>query len=168
MNLSQSSSISIVVLCITLFLCGLCGCEKSPEPQFRLNAVEKLSAELLTLDEGETFSEEHIRQMGSILTALFGTPNQPKFPFLLGEEDPSHKFISPDNLERAAGPVPRRPKKETRRVDCIANIARTATGYRGMEPDPQPASSILIRVIFDWQGSNTNQRHSANVRPTTI
>ena len=40
-----------------------------------MNAVEKLSAELLTLDEGETFPDEHIRQMGSILTALFGTPN---------------------------------------------------------------------------------------------
>ena len=155
MNLSQSSSISIVVLCITLFLCGLCGCEKSPEPQFRLNAVEKLSAELLTLDEGETFSEEHIRQMGSILTALFGTPNQPKFPFLLGEEDPSHKFISLDNLERAAGPVPRRPKKDdpTRglyRQHCshCHGISGDGAGPTARKLNPYPRDFRLARFKY--------------------
>lgn len=110
-TLSSTSSISIVAFAF-LLLCGFCGCEKSPEPQFRLNSVEKLSTELMTLDEGETFPEEHIRQMGSILTALFGTPNEPDFPFLFGEEDESHEIISLENLQRAAGPVSKGPNGE--------------------------------------------------------
>ena len=99
-----TTNLILVVVSLGLLLCG---CEKSPEPQFRLNAVEKLSSELMTLADGEQFSDEHVQQMGSILTALFGTPDQPDFPFPFGEEDPSHEILSLENLEIAAGPVTR-------------------------------------------------------------
>ena len=111
MTLSTTSSISTVVFA-TLLLCGLCGCEKSPEPRFRLNAIDKLSIELMTLDKGDTLPEEDIQQMGSILTALFGTPNEPDFPFLFGEDDESHEIISLEKLKRAAGPVSKGPNGE--------------------------------------------------------
>ncbi len=100
--MNYRSTIFIIALIVPSFLIG---CGKAPEPQFRLNAVEVLAAERVNLAEGEKISDENLRQVGSILTALFGTPDQPKFPFLLDEEDPAHQVISQENLERAAGPV---------------------------------------------------------------
>lgn len=91
----------------------LSGCSKSPEPQFRLNAVEVLSSERINLAEGEKISEENLQLIGSLLTSMFGTPDHPKFPFLLGEDDPAHEIISLENLQRAAGPVSTSDKGET-------------------------------------------------------
>lgn len=94
------------ILFLASFALGfLSGCGKTPEPKFRLNSVEVLSAERVNLAEGEKISDENRRQIGSLLTSLFGTPDHPKFPFLLGEDDPAHDVISMDNLQRAAGPV---------------------------------------------------------------
>ena len=94
------------ILILTLFAAGLLGgCGKAPEPTFRLNSVEVLSSERVNLAEGEKISEENLRLVGSLLTSLFGTPNEPKYPFLLGDDDPAHDVISMDNLHRAAGPV---------------------------------------------------------------
>lgn len=96
---------STIPIFAVLALCLLNGCQKSPEPQFRLNAVEVLSSERMNLSEGEKISDEQLKQIGTILTALFGTPNQPEFPFLLKEDDPAHDIISLEKLRLAAGPV---------------------------------------------------------------
>ena len=81
------------------------GCKKSPATSFRLNAVEWLKQEKTHLADGEHFDERYKTEVGTILTSLFGTPDEPKFPFLLGEEDPAHDIISLDSLRMAAGPV---------------------------------------------------------------
>jgi mono/diheme cytochrome c family protein len=81
---------------------ALLGCEKSPPTQFRLNAVEWLKLEKMN---GEKLDQGYKREIGDLLTALFGTPDDPDFPFLQGEEDPAHDIISLDNLKLAAGPV---------------------------------------------------------------
>lgn len=59
----------------------------------------------MNLEEGEKISDENLEKVGTVLTSLFGTPDEPKFPFLLGDEDPAHEVISLDNLKMAAGPV---------------------------------------------------------------
>ena len=81
------------------------GCEKSPPPEFRLNSVELLKQERLALSGGEHFDESYKTEIGTILHAMFGTPDAPEFPMLLGEEDPALEIISLDNLKMAAGPV---------------------------------------------------------------
>ena len=72
------------------------GC--ASEPQFRLNAVHKLTVEKEFLN-GEKIPEVQIQQLGNTLTALFGTPGEPHFP--AGHES----LIDLEKLQRAAGPV---------------------------------------------------------------
>lgn len=92
-------------LMFAILLIGFVGCEKAPPAQFRFNAVEMLKQEKASLSKGERFAETYELEIGNLLTAIFGTPDQPKFPFLRGEEDEAHGFISIDNLKLAAGPV---------------------------------------------------------------
>ena len=90
---------------IVVLVMLLAGCERSPQPQFRLNNVELIKQERLNLDDGEHFPEHYPTELSNILTALFGNPNEPRFPFLLGEDDDAHEILSLENLELAAGPV---------------------------------------------------------------
>lgn len=83
----------------------LCGCEKSPAPSFRLNEVEILKQEKVSLAAGEHFAASYDEEIANILTSLFGTPDEPKFPYLEGDEDEAHEFINFDNLKWAAGRV---------------------------------------------------------------
>ena len=73
-----------------LFAClvVVAGCEKSPPPNFRFNSVEWLKQERLHLSGEDRFDEGYKQEIGSILTTLFGTPDDPKFPYFLGEDDP--------------------------------------------------------------------------------
>ena len=96
-------------LCLLTILTGiaialLSGCEKSPDPKFRFNSVEFLKLKKTLRDE-DSFDPKYVDEIGSILTATFGTPNDPKFPFLVGEADPAHEFIDIEKLRLAAGPV---------------------------------------------------------------
>lgn len=81
------------------------GCGKGPPPEFRFNAVEWLKQERFHLSDDKQFDEKFKTEIGSVTTALFGTPDDPKFPFLLGDEDPAHEILSLDNLRMAAGAV---------------------------------------------------------------
>ena len=81
------------------------GCEKSPAPSFRLNEVELLKQEKLSLTEGEHSADSYRGEIQAILLSLFGTPDEPKFPYLEGEEDEAHEFIDFDDLKWAAGRV---------------------------------------------------------------
>ena len=83
----------------------MAGCEKSPPPEFRLNQVEWIKQERLHLADEDRFDEGYKLEIGSILTALFGTPDEPRFPYLLEDDDPAHDIISLDNLKMAAGAV---------------------------------------------------------------
>jgi mono/diheme cytochrome c family protein len=95
------------LLSLAAMVCAftLVGCEKSPEAAFRFNEVELLKQEKASLSESEHFPESYRQEIGNIVTAVFGTPDAPKFPFLLGEEDDAHEYMSLDNLKLAAGPV---------------------------------------------------------------
>ena len=63
----------------------------TPAPQFRINQIEIARQELaarLKDDEKilERFPEKNFEQLGSIMVALFGTPDQPTFPFQGGDD----------------------------------------------------------------------------------
>lgn len=79
------------------------GCQKSPPAEFRFNEVEWKKQERLQLAEGETFAPEYRKQIGNLVTALFGTPDDPQFPNQLG--DPENPVVSLENLKMAAGAV---------------------------------------------------------------
>lgn len=85
------------------------GC--SDPPQFRQNAVEIRKQEvMLQLDEGESYPPEQLEDIGTLLTAMFGTPDEPRFPLeysddfidLIPEDEP---LVTQERLELAAGPV---------------------------------------------------------------
>ncbi|MDB4381220.1 hypothetical protein N9Z70_07490, partial [Mariniblastus sp.] len=86
-------------------LLGMAGCERSEPPVFRFNSVEWVKQEKTHLSDDEHFPEAYKTEIGTIMTALFGTPDDPKFPFFLGDDDPAHDIISIDNLRMAAGPT---------------------------------------------------------------
>ncbi len=92
-------------LTVVVILIVTTGCTPTPEPQFCFNQVALLKQEKTDLSEGETYPASYQQEIGNILTALYGTPNEPRFPFPLGEEDPAHEVLSIDNLKQAAGPV---------------------------------------------------------------
>ena len=83
------------------------GCGQSAPVAFKLNAVELLKQERLFLDKNESFDRSYATEIGSILTALFGTPDQPRLPSVLADEDPATAVLSLEALQRAAGSVVR-------------------------------------------------------------
>ncbi len=85
------------------FCVSFAGCEQSPRPEFRFNEVEFIKQERLQLADGEHFPVANKKQIGNLLTALFGTPDHPRFPNQLG--DPEDPTVNIDNLKMAAGAV---------------------------------------------------------------
>ncbi len=96
----------ILLIAVLLCCCAvvLSGCS-TEQPEFRFNQVEYLKQERQLLDEGEDFPEHYRQDIDNLVTSLFGTPAEPFFPFLEGEDDPAHDLISLDNLRMSAGAV---------------------------------------------------------------
>jgi mono/diheme cytochrome c family protein len=74
------------------------GC--TPEPQFRAHAVRQKTLERVHMG-GDPLPDSAIREIGSIMTALFGTPDVPAFPESFVDE----QLVSLENLKMAAGAV---------------------------------------------------------------
>ncbi len=70
--------------CVGLFLL-VAGCGRLPPPEFRFNEVEWLKQQKVHLPDGEQFPLSYRQEVGTVLTTLFGTPNEPRFPFLKAE-----------------------------------------------------------------------------------
>ncbi len=90
--------------CLPILILGLAilfsGCSK--EPEFRLNSAKLRAQEKIELGKGESYSEVHKRDIGNLLTAMFGTPNDPHFPKI--SED-FQDLVDLEKLRMAAGPV---------------------------------------------------------------
>ncbi len=99
------NSLKTYLLSFLLISAALCGCDSSPAPEFRLNQVELLKQEKAALPDGEHFAESYQEEIHAILLSLFGTPDEPKFPYLEGEEDEAHDFVNFEALKLAAGRV---------------------------------------------------------------
>ena len=76
------------------------GC--TPDAEFRSNAVQIRAQEKIELEKGKTYDEVHYRDIGNLLTAMYGTPDDPHFPKISEDYD---SMISLENLKMAAGPV---------------------------------------------------------------
>jgi mono/diheme cytochrome c family protein len=87
---------SYAVACLVL----MSGCV--PEADFNFNMVYAIKQQR---DLKMEFSDQRQREMGDVLTALFGTPDDPHVP-AIGVADVD-QFVSLAKLERAAGPVGR-------------------------------------------------------------
>ena len=103
-NVIQLVNLSKSVL-VLAFCMAFTGCDKSPAPAFRLNDVEILKQEKGSLPQGEHFAASYGEEINAVLTSLFGTPEEPKFPYLDGDEDEAHEFVNFDDLKWAAGRV---------------------------------------------------------------
>lgn len=86
-------------------LIALAGCGKVPSPEFRANQVEWVKQERLNLEQGEHFRPEYKQEVATLLTALFGTPDEPRLPAVYGEADPLGELVDLEKLKQAAGPV---------------------------------------------------------------
>lgn len=90
-------------VCLVACLFITTGCDKASPLKFRFNGVEWVKQEKTHQTD---LDDAYQTEIGTILTMLFGTPDDPKFPFYLtGEEDPSNDIITIENLRMAAGPV---------------------------------------------------------------
>ena len=94
---------SVAAVGLMAFL--LAGCEKVPSPEFRANRVEWVKQERLNLEADQQFAPEYREQVDTLLTTLFGTPDEPRLPAIYGDEDPLNQLVSLDRLRLAAGPV---------------------------------------------------------------
>lgn len=82
----------------------LAGCSK--EPQFRANQLEWVKMEKAArLPEGEHFDPIYHQDVADVMTAWFGTPDDPFYPMLEGEEDLANEVISLENLASSSGAV---------------------------------------------------------------
>lgn len=91
-----------------LFLIALTGLMlgcSTEQPEFRFNEVEFHKQERKLLEDGEEFPDYVRSDIADLVTALFGTPQDPSFPVFEGDDDPAHQFVNIDNLKLAAGPV---------------------------------------------------------------
>ena len=93
-----------VAACFVVMLC-LGGCSEPAPVSFKLNSVALITQDKLYLPEGESYDERYSEEIGTILTAFFGTPDQPRLPTVFPEDDPAVEVMSQENLEIAAGPV---------------------------------------------------------------
>lgn len=79
------------------------GC--SEPAQFRLNEVELLKLQYQQNAKDEPLEAAKAQDVVDILAALFGTPDEPRFPSLAGDEDEATSIVDRNQLRRAAGPV---------------------------------------------------------------
>lgn len=96
----------VVILGLGMIL--ISGCAKPPAFQF--NSVARRTAE-----NGEPFSERKVQDVANVLTALFGTPDDPAFPnaksfhwvieYDEGYSEQLATLVDIGRLKRAAGPV---------------------------------------------------------------
>ena len=96
---------AILIVCCFGAVLLLPGCGEISRAAFKLNSVELLKQEKLFLSDGQSFDQRYTVEIGTILTALFGTPDQPRMPTVLPEDDPAAEVMSQENLDAAAGPV---------------------------------------------------------------
>lgn len=76
------------------------GCGDSSVIQFGLNEVELLRQEKISLPNGEHFPDHYRNEISEILDAVFGTPDDPKFPV-----DDDSSPVKLENLIWSAGRV---------------------------------------------------------------
>ncbi len=140
------------VTMLALSLLAAAGCD-TPPPQFRFNAVELRHQERVKLSDGLKFDSQYKQQIDLLTTTLFGTPDEPKFPFLTGDDDEAHAIISSENLARSAGPVNSNREGEQRglyREHCVHchGITGDGAGPTALTLNPYPRDFRMGRFKY--------------------
>ncbi len=91
-----------MLLCLSAAVLAV-GC--TPPAEFRVNRVEERKRELQALGEEGSFTPEQKTDIGTFLTAVFGTPDQPRLPAMIEELAPETPVLRRPMLAAAAGPV---------------------------------------------------------------
>lgn len=99
MKLATASWIALVFVFIG-------GCQPAGPAKFQLNRVEALKQEKLSAVDPGSISNGYGEQIEIVLQELLGTPDEPRWPLVEGEdanEEPYATFVK--RLQRTAGPV---------------------------------------------------------------
>lgn len=87
-------------LCLVAVLCFVAGCRSEPPPlEFEPNSVHTMA---LQIREGIPL-EQAGEDAFWIVTEMFGTPENPKLPAMVSEEENLASLVSMENLQRASG-----------------------------------------------------------------
>lgn len=127
------------------------GCDARIE-QFEPNRVFTLSLERSRSIPTESASQD----VTEALAALFGTPNDPKWPEELFPGTPSANLVDPENLRRAAGPVSSDKDGTHRglfREHCVVchGLEGSGTGPASQFQDPYPRDFRF--GVFKWKST---------------
>jgi mono/diheme cytochrome c family protein len=91
-----------MLLCLSAAALAV-GC--TPPAEFRVNRVEERKRELQALGEEGSFTPGQKTDIGTFLTAVFGTPDQPRLPAMIEELSAEMPVLRRPMLAAAAGPV---------------------------------------------------------------
>ncbi len=144
---ARTMSVGIWLLLATFTI----GC--SEPPQFAVNEVELLKLQYQQPANKASLNQDRAREVVDVLAALFGTPDDPRFPFLLGDSDPAHELIQLENLKKAAGPVSSDRQGEQRglyREHCSQchGVSGNGTGPTSAFLNPYPRDFRLGKFKF--------------------
>ena len=97
-SLAGFRQLALVVLALTAATGS--GCREAP-PQFSPNLVRAISLE----KSRSVPTQAALSDVSVVIETLFGTPNQPRWPIEILTDDAQRKFVSLENLQKAAGTV---------------------------------------------------------------
>ncbi|MBX3417301.1 MAG: cytochrome c [Pirellulaceae bacterium] len=81
------------------------GCRPSTGLEFPANEVELLKLQRHKYGPNEELDSKYKDQVAGVMAALFGTPDEPAFPFPANDASPFRALVSLGNLNASAGPV---------------------------------------------------------------
>ncbi len=140
--------LSLIVSSVAMLLAG---CD-TPIDQFRPNDVYAL-----TLERSRNVSSEASkRDTARVVTELFGTPDDPKWPRVWLESDAADRLVDDDQLVRSAGAVSSERDGTHRglfREHCVAchGVSGDGAGPASSTQNPYPRDFRL--GVFKWKSS---------------
>jgi len=147
------------VSAIILASAAILGCSNTV--QFSVNEVELLKLQVQQQAKQESLDTARVQDVVDVLTALFGTPDDPQFPYLLGDSDPAKEWVRIENLRKAGGAVSSDRMGEQRglyREHCAQchGITGNGSGPTSAFLDPYPRDFRLGK--FKYKSTKLGQR----------
>lgn len=100
-TLFRLASLAPAAMALSVVVLSLSGCG-SPAARFRTNTA-KFAKEQRANSGGGKMNNDNLRDVASVMTAFFGTPDEPRMPYI--DDEALAKVIDVDQLHPAAGPV---------------------------------------------------------------
>lgn len=94
-----------IALAIAILVATVAGCRPSRGLEFAANEVELLKLERYKFAPGQRLDPSYREQVDAVMASLFGTPDEPAFPFPANDESSFRQILSMEHVAVAAGPV---------------------------------------------------------------